>query len=197
MNANFRSESTVTDMQSVVDLTSNLLDPVSGRPLTECRLAPALPAKSVTTGGTEPKLVKLNEPVRQEDVEADPVWKLRGILDRVNNLAHLGPNWDSYGSEPPTAEARSKATDLIWDVVRESFGRADLTAIPFAVAPLSGGGVQLEWRRGNNSIEVEVDPLGNNFGYLLSRQNQGNREFDERDNVQESDAARQVIAALS
>lgn len=184
--------STTAQFPQVVNLFADFFDPASGKSWTGCYMAQPFEAPVSTLV----PLIRLNEAAREEDVQADPRWRLRGVLERLNAMERLGPNWDSYESQPPSADARSKARDLIWDVVGQFFGTVDLHAIPFTVVPLSGGGVQVEWRGANNSIEVEVGPC-DRFGYLLAKGHGPNREFEERDNVSEHDVVRQVAAALS
>jgi hypothetical protein len=54
--------------------------------------------------------------------------------------------------------------------------------VPYAVAPVSDGGVQLEWRSSPLEIEVEVGPLGE-LGYLLIDGRVAERRFEEQGNV--------------
>jgi len=85
---------------------------------------------------------------------------------RLDELARLGEDWDSYGGKPPTAIAISTAHDLLAGIAERWTGSdPDLL---WAMAPLSDGGVQLEWRAGVGAIEVEIDPTGR-LSYLVER----------------------------
>lgn len=89
--------------------------------------------------------------------------------DRLDELARLPNDWDSYGGEPPTAIAISMAHDLLAGVA-ERFGIADAPRLlPWAISPLSDGGVQVEWRTADVAIEVEINPAGE-MGYLIERE---------------------------
>ena len=56
------------------------------------------------------------------------------LPNRLQELLDLPPNWDSYGSPPPTKAAIDTASRLL-----ENLG------VPFPfVAPISGGGIQIE-----------------------------------------------------
>lgn len=106
-------------------------------------------------------------------------------LKQLERIEALGPDWDSYGSEAPDHMAVARAHRLIWELYMWSLGARNCPVVPYAVVPLSGGGVQVEWRGRAAAIEVEISPEGA-FGYLLARGTEPSREFEERDNVTES-----------
>lgn len=74
-------------------------------------------------------------------------------IRRVEELKQLRPNWDGYASPPITTDALSSAALLL-----RAAGRHTLP-IP-RVAPVSGGGLVLEWRVALRSVEFEVLPNG-------------------------------------
>jgi hypothetical protein len=74
--------------------------------------------------------------------------------DRIAELEKLKKDWDSYGSEPPTAEALEKL---------RGFDRA------LAYVPVSGGGVQIEFHAFGLDFEVEIDHEGSTEDYCLER----------------------------
>ena len=110
---------------------------------------------------------------------------LAQTLRLLDELGRLEPDWDTYGSEPPTKEAIAAARHLIEEVQRGFKGTEAGLSLPFAVVPLSGGGVQIEWRGANDSIEVEIGPRGE-WGYLLARGAGPARKFEEGDGVARS-----------
>jgi len=59
--------------------------------------------------------------------------------DLLDALSALQKDWDSFGSEPPTSEAILAARKLIAEASRDCM-------LPHFVGPISGGGVQIEWR---------------------------------------------------
>jgi len=112
-----------------------------------------------------------------------PISPLAEILEHLYEIERLRPNWDSYGSAAPTHVAVNAARDLIHNVCSGSLGEE--RAVPYAVAPLSGGGVQIEWRGDARAIEVEVRSEGA-LGYLLIRGREPSREFEEADHIPQS-----------
>jgi hypothetical protein len=123
-----------------------------------------------------------------EGVEKTENAGLAEALRRLDEIAHIERNWDSYDSESPTAEAVSLGRELVQRVYK----LASDSAVPFSIAPLSGRGVQIEWRRGLNAIEVEIDNRGK-LGYLLIRETDQGRAFEERDDVPDD----QLLALIS
>jgi len=115
-----------------------------------------------------------------------PYSSLLGTLQRLSQIESVGQNWDSYGSEPPAHAAIGAAQNLVWPVINTMFGSVGGRAVPYALAPLSGGGIQAEWRGKNDAIEVEIDRVGR-YGYLLIHGTGDARTFEERDDVSESE----------
>jgi len=74
------------------------------------------------------------------------------LLD-VAALRRLEANWDSYGAPTISAEALQSATLVLQlvDALQPGSGH---------IAPVSGGGVQISWRRGDRELELEVLPDG-------------------------------------
>jgi hypothetical protein len=103
----------------------------------------------------------------------------------LKRIAGLGADWDSYGSAPPTNVAVETADRLIETVYRDSLLSARNPSLPYSVAPLSGGGFQLEWRGENEAIEVQVSPEGA-FGYLLVKGAEPSCAYEEGDGAPES-----------
>lgn len=79
-------------------------------------------------------------------------WQVEAVK-KIFSFQSLVKNWDSYGSEPIAQGAISLAMDLINHV---GFGNVPAPR----VIPVSGGGIQLEWVKGNRELEVEVHPNG-------------------------------------
>ena len=83
----------------------------------------------------------------------------RLALDRLSEIAKLPEDWDSYGAKAIDPECVERAEDFINKEILPSHGIA-----PFVV-PSPSGGVQLEWERGEHSLEIEFLPDGTT-GYL-------------------------------
>lgn len=84
-------------------------------------------------------------------------WQI-DAFKKILSFRWLTPNWDSYGSEPVNQRAIDVALNLI-DYV--GFGNVPAPR----VVPVSGGGIQLEWVKGNRELEVEIHPHGS-IAYL-------------------------------
>jgi hypothetical protein len=72
---------------------------------------------------------------------------------RVQELAGLPAGWDSYGSN----RIQPAAVDGAVRVLRAA--DSDLLPTPH-IAPVSDGGIQIEWSVGERSAEIEVRPSG-------------------------------------
>src|SRR5882672_11670051 len=75
-----------------------------------------------------------------------------GAYRRALALKDLRDDWDRSQSQRPTIEAINGALRYIEQVAGLEFFVIDA---PF-IAPLSNGGVQLEWDRGQRQLEIEV-----------------------------------------
>lgn len=107
---------------------------------------------------------------------------LRPTIERLAEFAALGPDWDSYGGLPTSPRAVSAATELLILVADRLAHRDPPSILPYAVAPIADGGVQVEWRGPRHEIEVEIGS-GGGVGYLLIEQQGQDRRFDERSDV--------------
>src|SRR5262249_40177268 len=75
-------------------------------------------------------------------------------LKRLDELETLESDWDSFGSEPPSIFALLVARHLVSNIASTLRDTADTDAVPFFIGPLSGGGLQVEWRGSVAAIEV-------------------------------------------
>jgi len=83
---------------------------------------------------------------------ATPIW-LREVSASLNKLGDLGRDWDSYGSQPVSAQALLTA--------RMIFSRLNITDHPKPhTCAVAGGGVGIHWRVGTRDLELEIDPDG-------------------------------------
>ncbi len=76
---------------------------------------------------------------------------LQGAQQELMLLDSMTEGWDSYGSPPISAEARKKMADLLHEFARVGMSRPELF-------PVSGGGLQVEWKNGGRELEIEVLP---------------------------------------
>ncbi len=86
---------------------------------------------------------------------------------------------------------------MVWSVLespntsKEQFDRD--FADPHMIAPLSGGGVQIEWRGPGGLLELEIDSEGQ-LSYLVERPESESQEFDKATPVQVDGVLRQIFA---
>jgi hypothetical protein len=74
---------------------------------------------------------------------------LTDALMRLQDLAALAPDWDSYGAKPVEADMAMAAVRFLATLAAAAPG-VDKPS----VVPLSDGGVQVEWHRGGIDLEV-------------------------------------------
>jgi len=79
-----------------------------------------------------------------------------GSLQRLIDVLRLGPDWDGYGSPPPS----EKAGEAVLGVLRESATQARLPRFSTRVFPIGGGGIQVEWHLKGRDLEIAIDPDG-------------------------------------
>jgi len=91
---------------------------------------------------------------REEEVLLETLSpKQAEAMRRLGEIAKLPQNWDSYGSPPPTPIAVETVMDLLLKI--------DDRNLPFVrVVPVSGGGVQLEWRASGRELQLEISGDG-------------------------------------
>lgn len=102
-------------------------------------------------------------------------------FERLAELAKLGPNWDSYGAEPISSHAIAIAYQLLFTIYSQISGPLRSHIQPFA-APLSDGGIQLEWKGNRATLDIQIAPEGT-FGYLLIEGEEPNQAYQEDDDV--------------
>jgi hypothetical protein len=169
-------------------------DPATGRFTSQSQLAIMEPATQCRPTA-DPVNFRSQQPT--EDLTEDPVYNLRVMLDRLNGIQKFEDNWDSYGAQSPSDRAVTASNNLVWNVIARCFATSSKRAIPYSVLPLSGAGVQMEWRGITDSIEVEVSSDGK-FGYLLTRNEASPARYrEERDDVSEGEILRLVASTMS
>ncbi|GEM_PF-1759293 len=113
-----------------------------------------------------------------------PAW-LRICLPRLLRLCSLTPNWDSYGSPPPTLALVKGVVSWLRFAEKETLPEPE-------VVPASGGGIQLEWYLGRRELEIEFTPTGQ-IEYLRS-DNEHNEEKE--DVIKDLDDLRSLLGWL-
>src|SRR6266536_191214 len=81
---------------------------------------------------------------------------LRDSLAMLKRLGEFSQGWDSYDSPPIAAPALSAANELI-------LRAAEIRALRPEIQPVSGGGLQIEWRLASTELELMISPDGRVF----------------------------------
>ncbi len=122
--------------------------------------------------------------------------RIKQTLTRIESLGRLEPDWDSYGGLPATSVARTAAIEWV-EIAADLFGsRVDAAAVPYSVAPLAHGGVQLEWRGARGIVELEVGPSGD-LGYLVKIDRRGDVATAEADVASWADVLRAMLSVFA
>jgi hypothetical protein len=107
---------------------------------------------------------------------------MKWASDQLDDIAKFGPDWDSYGGDPPSPLAIAIASRLL-QAVYEIFGRlAHEQSQPQVVVPRADGGIQIEWGSGPVELAVHADASGA-LGYLSIGQQDGVRTYEEVPNA--------------
>lgn len=87
---------------------------------------------------------------------------LSAALARLDELATLKANWDSYQAEPMTPAALIAARGYVSVMALIS----PVSAMPEpAIVPTNDGGIQLEWHQSGVDVEVYISPTGGVSGW--------------------------------
>jgi len=108
--------------------------------------ATATPTRQVNS--SQERAEQPNEPILDFPRLAVPIQH-----ERLRSLTRLGQNWDGYNSKPISQQALRAADDVLQKGSQYKIGNP-------RVAPVTGGGVELEWTMGKVDLEVEVLPDG-------------------------------------
>jgi len=76
-------------------------------------------------------------------------------FQRIGKFARLPENWDSYGAKAISKDCISRGVDILKELIKLRSTTRPETPVPF-VAPLSSGGIQIEWEKGERYLEVSI-----------------------------------------
>lgn len=141
-------------------------------------------------------------PLNAVRVPADPLgWNARArnpltvAMERLNQLSRLPDDWDGFGSRPPSERAIQTAGRVIGLVHRAFQLVSPEAAVPLAIVPVSGGGVQVEWRGISGDVEVEIEHDGA-MSCLAVRGEPGRRRYLEEPEASDDQVLRAVESML-
>jgi len=76
------------------------------------------------------------------------------LLEQLDGLRTLRPNWDGYNADPPDPRVLEWAKEFLTVLEAHAAGGS------VQVYPGRAGGVQLEWEDGDGEHELEFNPDG-------------------------------------
>jgi len=123
----------------------------------------------------EPAVIPLDLPSTLQDATGE-------ALRRLDELACLSADWDTYGASPPASSAVGGSRKLILDTIQTCWREAGVNGVPSFIAPIAAGGVQLEWDGPAGHLEVEMTPQ-TSLDYLIVQDGTSDRVFEERHGV--------------
>ena len=90
-----------------------------------------------------------------------PKWSIDNrfnqAFQRIGRFARFPENWDSYAAKAIDRECITRGVSIFKELVKlKSVAKVQIPA-PF-VAPLSSGGIQIEWEKGERYLEVSITP---------------------------------------
>lgn len=120
---------------------------------------------------------------------------LAPIFARLKEIAQLETDWDSYGAESISSVALVTACELLFTVKESLHNLVGEKLLPFSLAPIADGGVQLEWRGTRGDLEVEINSKGV-LSYLLVQGQRAKRKFEEKERASLSEVLKVVTQVL-
>lgn len=138
-----------------------------------------------------------NRPTRAKVRKADKPEKSSPLppelSDRLNRLATLPQNWDSYGAAPISPEAIQTARGILRSVF--ALGGTSIP-LPF-VAPSPDGGIELEWKTtSNKELMLEIPPMEGWIGFLLVELNDSGDEQETEGKIGDLYTLEEVVRRL-
>jgi hypothetical protein len=94
-----------------------------------------------------------------------------GLIDaeeELHRISRLEPDWDSYGAEPPSADAIRASREILEEL-------AGAQILPSAVVPSAGGGVSIYFMTAGRTVYVESYNQGSQA--LVMYDQQGSTEI--------------------
>lgn len=120
-----------------------------------------------------------------QGVEVFPIlettWRA-SVIEKLSRFRSLPPNWNSYGSPPPSLLAIQRAIGFVSSLLDDRQARPRVT-------PVSGGGIQFDWSLGEREIELEFLSDGT-VQYILASDRNSDGIEGKFDTISVSDIAR-------
>jgi hypothetical protein len=105
--------------------------------------------------------------------------ELESVRTRLDELANLEPDWNSYGGKPPARSSIAAAVQFMKLLARVFRQTSSAQFQPTSISPLPSGGIELEWRTARETVAVDVGPDGQ-WGYLRKHGVGRDAKYEER-----------------
>jgi hypothetical protein len=103
------------------------------------------------------KIRKTNKPEKSAPMPPE-------LSERLNRLATLPQNWDSYGAVPMHPKTMNRVRSVLLEIL--ALGGEGLP-LPF-IAPSPDGGIELEWKTtSNKELMLDIPPVEGHMAFLL------------------------------
>lgn len=135
-------------------------------------------------------------PVETSGPQPEGTTSTRPTLRRIVEFTALPENWDGYGAAPIAAQAVAQSCALIEDVADLSFGLVGQRTAPWTSAPISDGGIQIEWLGSHQRIEVQVAADGT-LGYLIERGAGESADYEEGEAVSQELVVELILSIVA
>lgn len=94
------------------------------------------------------------------------------ILKKIGKFSKFADNWDSYGAKPIDKECIAQSLKVIEELIRLKSIESFKIPNPF-IAPLSSGGIQIEWEENDRYLEITISPNNPNIDYFATDKTKG------------------------
>ena len=117
----------------------------------------------------------------------------KSVLNRLNTLAQLPQNWDSYGAPPINSQTTERAALTL----REILGTGEVEVpLPF-IAPAGDGTIVMEWKTdAGKELILDVPPNDGPLTFLLVEPTDSGEELEIEETIGERWPLAQVIRRL-
>lgn len=129
--------------------------------MTEYRQASAVLTELIASGSSDARL-------------------LAPALQRLDEIAEFGPDWDPNGAEPPSRWAVLTAKELLGTLLLRYGARIGAGIAPYHIAPMPDGSIQLKWRTDWSQGWLMIHP---DASYSFLHEDRQNGEFLESDSI--------------
>lgn len=139
-------------MTTLVTTTASAVDDAYALFSPEARMA-----KSQVILTAPPPLTETPTIIRTIELRVRP---FAPMLAKLEAITSLPLDWDSYGAVRITSAATATARAILSDLSLRAAAFGASTLVPFSMAPVATGGINIEWRRSDDALELWIGADG-------------------------------------